>query len=205
MGRTNLRIAERVLAKGRLVALSSAPGNAEDAALIEREADAVAAALAQLWSQPAFPPRAQLRERVLAATRRDGTLDGFSDRVALLLDWPRARIASLMRSVDPADVTWVDGPGAGIRIRPLEPGPRHGSAVAGLVWCAPGSVFPEHRHHGPEWALVLAGAARNSAGEHWSVGDLVYFPAGTIHSFAIPAGGVPLLAVVVIRRGLEFL
>jgi quercetin dioxygenase-like cupin family protein len=171
---------------------------------IAAEADALAAELARLASRDAPPPPASLRERVLAAARPETALDGFAERLGQLLDWPGDRVRTLLREpLEPAGGAWIDGPATGIRLRPLEAGPRHGEAVAGLVWCEPASVFPAHRHRGPEWALVLAGHACNSGGEHWSVGDLVHQPAGSVHSFRVPGGDAPLLAAVVVRKGLE--
>lgn len=195
------------------------------------EVEDLAALLAELASRDASPAPSALRERLLASVRETAGLSGFAARMAELLDWPQEQAESLLRTssaalpalagsesgsalesgeaavpdraptaTDPPG-DWLPGPAPGICIRPVQPGPRHGVALAGLVWCAPGSVFPEHSHVGPEWALVLSGEAYDSTGAHWSVGDLVHQPAGSHHRFAIPAGGPPLLAAVVVREG----
>lgn len=199
----DLKVLELLLARGALGARIEGPRGARGNQL-EREADALGEALARLAATDAPEPPPALRERMLAATRPDALLDGFAQRMARLLDWPLARAQDLLRAgCDPRSTSWIDGPASGIRIRPLEPGPQHGPAVAGLVWCEPGSRFPAHRHRGAEWALVLSGHAVNSGGEHWSVGDRVHQPAGSAHSFAVPEGGVPLLAAVVVRGGFD--
>lgn len=204
-----IRSLERALARGARARVEPEAGVSRDRE-IEALADTLAAELAELASTPAVRPPIALRERVLAIARPESRLAGLAERFAELLDWPieRARgllaeSGSLVRD-EPRGESWIDGPGAGIRIRPLAPGARHGVALAGLVWCAPGSVFPQHRHHGPEWALVLSGEATDSGGTHWSVGDLVAQSAGSHHCFEIPGEGIPLLAAVVVRRGFEF-
>jgi quercetin dioxygenase-like cupin family protein len=195
----DLELVERALGWGELDARPSPPDRA-----LEREAAALAALLGDLAAREAAEPPRSLRERVLAAVRSGSQLDGFAPRLAALLDWPPARAEALLREgAEPAGPRWIDGPAPRIRIRPLKPGPRHGTAVAGLIWCEPGSVFPAHRHHGPELALVLSGRALNSGGERWSVGDPVLQPAGSTHSFAVPRGELPLLAAVVVRTGFE--
>jgi putative transcriptional regulator len=148
------------------------------------------------------PPDA-LRARVLAATEPGRGPEGFAPRLAELLDWSVEDALELIRAgIEPSGPAWRDGPSPEIRVRPLRAGPRHGVAIGGLVWCAPGVTFPEHLHHDEEWALILQGHARNSSGEHWSVGDLVHQPAGSAHSF-LALEGPPLLAAVVVRRGFE--
>lgn len=104
--------------------------------------------------------------------------------------------AALTRLADPA--AW----------RPVLPGfsvcsvGRVHGADLGFGRAAAGSRFPDHRHLDTEHVLVLQGSCDDSRAGWLGPGDRALHPAGTRHSFDVPAT-VPLLFAFT-ARGLEF-
>lgn len=149
---------------------------------------------------PPVEPSPDLKRRVMASITPEARFAGMTERLRSLTGLDDDRLHALLRAAeDPRGRGWTDGPGEGIRWYLFKAGPLHDHAPAALVFCEPGVTFPEHRHRGAEWALVLEGGAHDSSGGQWSLGDLVEYAAGTSHSFT--TGDTPLIAAVVAERG----
>lgn len=177
-------------------ALGPESGRRKDA-----EASRLAAELSTLAdaAEP-VPPPPRLKRRILASITEDGRFSGMNDRLVSLTGLGQSRVDELLRAArDPGGPGWTDGPGPGIRWYLFRAGPSRDEAPSALVYCDPGVTFPEHRHRGTEWALILDGRAHDSAGGEWNLGDVVEAAAGSSHSFT--TGDLPLLAAVVAQDG----
>lgn len=160
---------------------------------------ALAAALAA-EDAPPVEPSAELRGRVLASVTSEGRFAGVSERLGAVADLSGERLREILEAArDPHGPGWTDGPAPGIRWYFFRPGPARAAAAAALISCEPGVTFPEHRHRGPETALILDGAAIDSSGDRWAIGDRIEFEGGTSHSFL--TAEAPLLAAVVAEGG----
>lgn len=69
---------------------------------------------------------------------------------------------------------------AGVRLLPVEGGPRTRGAVAGFMTMECGRL-PRHRHVGSETMLVLAGEYRDEDGTVVAAGDILRKPPGSVH------------------------
>lgn len=124
-------------------------------------------------------------------------LEHRAESVAAHLGLPQARAeAALARLADPA--AWLDVlPGFSVCMLG-----KSGDADLGFARAAAGSRFPDHRHLDAEHILVLQGSCEDSRAGWLGPGDRVLHPAGTHHSFTVPAA-VPLLFAFT-SRGIEF-
>lgn len=165
------------------------------------EGRAVAEELAPLGrlAQP-VEPSTGLKRRVMESITSAGRFAGMTERLRSLTGLDEDRLHELLRAAeDPRSDGWTDGPADGIRWYLFKAGSARDHAPSALVFCEPGVTFPEHRHKGAEWALVLEGGAHDSSGGRWSLGDVVEYGPGTSHSFT--TGDAPLIAAVVAERG----
>lgn len=145
---------------------------------------------------PARSAPSVLRARLLASVRESSPFSAFVAELQQLFDLGRGVVQELLASAVSA-ASWEAGPVRGIELFHLDGGPRVAAADAGFVRMAPGTVFPLHRHLGPEVVLVLAGSYLDSSGVRYGVGDLVSLPEGSEHSFtADPVEGVVFAVVV---------
>lgn len=151
---------------------------------------------------PPVRPSGSLRERVLAATRSETSLEGYVDRLCSLLDLGAARVREILAEIgNVASDTWEASPTPGMRLLHFDGGPRVAEADCGLVHFVPGEDFPRHRHVGDEWSLILQGRVEEDDGSVSLPGDLMHRPAGSAHSFRA-VGDEPLVFAVVIFEGI---
>jgi anti-sigma factor ChrR (cupin superfamily) len=122
------------------------------------------------------------------------------DKLARLFDLTRQHTRSLL---DQLDSQWLDGPSPGIWLQHIQPGPRLAGHYAGFFRISPGTVFPAHRHLGPESMLVLEGSVRVSSGQLVGDGEVLESSAGSAHGF-IGAGDDDCTVAVVQEGGFEF-
>ena len=178
---------------------SAALPTEEGPALSEEEASTIAA-----LAHAALPisPEGSLRDRLLAGLEPGRRFVGFEARMAEVTQLPVERCRELLEQADdPTGAGWTPGPASGIRLLRFEAGVGQTEAV--LLFCEAGVVFPEHLHQGDERALLLEGSATdNATGDVWEVGDTLFAPAGSRHSFQTHEDGA-LLAVVVVETGIE--
>lgn len=131
---------------------------------------------------PATPPSATARQRLLDAIAAGGRFDDFAERVAELFDLPASKARDYLdRLDDPA--RWMVGPGHGVFMLPVRPGPRAAGTMSGFVKVAPGSEFPHHTHNGDETNIVLQGACADPDGTVYRRHMQMEFAAGSAHSF----------------------
>jgi putative transcriptional regulator len=105
-------------------------------------------------------------EKVLSRAR-SGRLAYFTQAVATLFDLSTEAAAALLERAA-RDEGWEEGPGPGVQLLTVNPGPKVPEALTALVKVAPGATFPMHPHFGPERVLVLEGGYRDSTGvEVW--------------------------------------
>ncbi len=142
---------------------------------------------------PPESPSPELRERLMASTT--GRFEGLLDRVAELWDLGRDKARALLDGV--ATAAWETSGLAGVELIHVEPGPRVAHADAGFVRFAPHTEFPHHSHKGDELQLVLEGVLVDNAGCQFRVGDRMFRPEGSSHSFVAGAeGGLIALLLV---------
>jgi putative transcriptional regulator len=148
-------------------------------------------------------PSDGLRARVLASIEPASRFEGFVARMARLFDVSEPRAREILAVADSVPGPgWVDTPLPGLRLHHFAGGPRVATADCGLVYLAPGTAFPTHRHLGREWNLVLAGSADESSGVCWFPGDLVVHETDTVHGFRAHATE-PLILAAILENGLE--
>jgi anti-sigma factor ChrR (cupin superfamily) len=143
----------------------------------------------------AVPPSPGILTALLAEVRGGARFAHFVPAVSDFFDLPPSRVTALLERVDdPA--AWMEGPGPGIQLMPVEAGPRVASAACALVRLDPGAEFPHHEHCGPEEVLVLQGSYRDAAGfEVWR-GEVSKMETGSSHSFRA-IGRMPCLCAAV--------
>jgi quercetin dioxygenase-like cupin family protein len=172
--------------------------DARDPARVD-DRDPIAATLA-LSARPAAPSGA-LRDRVLLSIATTHRFEDLEERLAELVDLPRAAAASLLLAIDSA-TAWSTGPRSGVELLHFAGGPAVASAITGLVRIAPGAEFPEHEHVGDETVLVLQGALRDSSGSEHRRGEILPMPASSVHSLRA-IGTVALIYLAVIHGGVR--
>jgi anti-sigma factor ChrR (cupin superfamily) len=140
--------------------------------------------------EPVNPPPAAL-PGLLAQVRATDRITHFAPQLAELYDLSLEQAQALITQLRGSE-GWTEGPAAGVKLFPVQTGPRVRDALAALVSLEPGSEFPSHPHLGPEKVLVLEGAYRDSSGEEYWRGELHQSAAGTQHSFRA-MGGIPCI------------
>lgn len=147
-------------------------------------------------------PGDALRRRVLAAIDPRTRFEGFVSRFAELFDLSEARSREILAEAhDPSAGSWEGAPLPGLRLLHFQGGERMTEADCGLVHIERGVRFPNHRHLGEEWTLVLAGSAEEDTGAVWLPGDLIYRDASCVHAYRVQDDEPLLIAVA--HRGIE--
>lgn len=124
----------------------------------------------------------------------------FADQLASLFDLGAARVAEVLRElVDPA--RW-EATMPGVELFHLVGGPQTAGADVGFVRVQPGTLFPTHRHGGPEDVLILQGCLRDSDGSEAGPGEQTQKAPGSEHHFTAMGDCETIFAVVVF--GIEF-
>ena len=140
--------------------------------------------------EPVKPPPDAL-PGLLQQVRATDRMTHFAAQLAELYDLSIEAAHALIAQIRSAQ-GWTEGPAAGIRLLPVNTGPRAGDALAAVVFLDSDAEFPTHPHLGPEKVLVLEGAYRDSGGAEFWRGELHQSAAGTQHSFRA-IGGIPCI------------
>jgi putative transcriptional regulator len=125
----------------------------------------------------------------------------FVEQLVELFDKPAAEIDALLSDIDNPDL-WVPGPADGVRLFPVNVGPRREGAMAAIVELMPGATFPFHPHVAEERTLIMAGGYRDSHGEEFWRGEWDIQRVSDEHSFTA-LQGVPCVAAVVLMPEIE--
>ena len=126
------------------------------------------------------PPKGALGR--MLARARGGRLSYFVSEVAELFDLSLEDAGKLLARAEGSE-GWEDGPGPGVKLMPVDAGPRVGEAMTALVKLEGGADFPHHPHLGPERVRVLEGGYRDSQGVEVWRGEVQDMAAATEHSF----------------------
>jgi anti-sigma factor ChrR (cupin superfamily) len=144
----------------------------------------------------------EARDRVLAQLQPYARFARFEAAVAELLQLSAADAAAALKRVDdPA--AWLEQ-APGVSYLPVASGPNAGFFLTGFLRVAAGMEFPEHEHLGEEITLVLQGAFEESvSGRLFRPGEPSYMPAGSRHTFRVPADGPHLVGLVTVKTGVR--
>ena len=126
------------------------------------------------------PPKGGLEKLLTRA--RDGRLSYFVSQVATLFDLTTEAARELLARAE-RNEGWEEGPGPGVLVMPVNPGPSVPEALTALVKLGPGGKFPHHPHFGPERVMVLEGGYRDSTGVEVWRGEVQDMAPGTEHDF----------------------
>jgi hypothetical protein len=169
---------------------------------VAREIDRALGALGTVLSPEVPSPAA--RSRLLAAvTTGPVRYAPFFDRLEQLFDLGRDPIVRIFERIDLVS-SWNPGPHPSVRVMHFPGGPAVANADTGLVRMPSDFVWPRHRHHGVERALILEGEYTDSDDRVYRAGDIHEMGAGSEHSFTVPRGA-PLLLAVTLFGGIEIL
>lgn len=156
-----------------------------------------------------FPANARLRKRLLMSLDPPSRYEGFVERLTALLDLDTARIRELLQVVDQAPHSpWQEGIFPGQYRLSFNAGQRLAGGDCQLVFLAPGTTVPAHRHAGDEWGFVLKGrVSRDLEGKSdvFASGDIMYNPASRVHSFKVSDESGPLVWALVAQGGTEWM
>jgi putative transcriptional regulator len=174
----------------------------DEAQTVERAVEADPGLAAELDSyfdlMPAVAPQAHVKARLLASAG-GGRFEGFSARVAKLLDVTIDRARELLGLIE-RPASWEE-PVPGVNLIHFEGGPAYAAADCGFVRVAPGCTFPWHTHRGEEVSIILSGAMRDHQGNVVSEGDELVQAEGTQHD--LTAGDEGVLYVARAMNGIE--
>lgn len=148
-------------------------------------------------------PSPALGAKLLERIRGDDRFGDLAPEVAHMFDIPEPDAHVLLRQLGD-DAAWVEGPAPGVRIMPIEGGPRIAGAFAGFVRMAPGAAYPAHLHRGTEQNLVLQGGFREDDGEETWAGEWCNKTDGSCHGF-VAVEGPDCIAAAVILGEVDFL
>lgn len=157
------------------------PVLSEELARLEKSLEAVAVGLSapgHLWRRLAG---------ALAGAKR---FEHLVPRLAELFDLDEPSARQLTEHLDDTSA-WQEGPGDGVWLIPVNPGPKWSGFITTLLKLDPGAHFPLHRHGAKEQVLLLEGGYRDDQTglEFWR-GELDERDLGTSHSFtALPGMG----------------
>jgi putative transcriptional regulator len=140
--------------------------------------------------EPVMPPAAAMTG-LLAQVRATDRMTHFAPQLAAHYDLTIEAADALIAQIREGSA-WLEGPAAGVKLMPVQTGPRFSEALAAIVYLETGAEFPEHPHLGPEDVLVLEGAYRDSGGAEFWRGEMHSSVAGTQHSFRA-IGGIPCI------------
>lgn len=111
-------------------------------------------------------------------------------------DFSEEKAWALAERFDRVDA-WEAGPAEGVRLMPVEAGPKWSGFVTAVLSVQPGAQLPFHTHGAREEVLVLEGGYRDDqAGTEFWRGALDVREAGTAHSFTAIDGPACLCASV---------
>ena len=160
-------------------------------------------ALAEVGSHcPLTSPSIDVRHRILRTIEPASRFEGFVRRLCDFLDVNSETVRKILNSIDSAGQDWSQTGFPGVLMLPFKAGNRHESSECALIWVESGSVFPNHRHLGDEWGIVLQGTAREDSGCEYNPGDIVYKKSGSSHTVSSIAN-MPLISIV-IHQGVKF-
>lgn len=142
-------------------------------------------------------PSATVREQLLESVSAGAISTRMARRLGKFFDLGRDRISELLASArDPQASPWEPIPVPGVRLLHFGGGPAVAAADCGLIYLAAGATFPEHRHKGDEWSLILQGSIEETGGRRYEVGDVGFAPAGSSHALRVVGDSDVLLAVI---------
>jgi putative transcriptional regulator len=169
-----------------------------------RELNDAIEAFAQLaLALPPEPPSPELRARILGDAQPP-RLVAMLDKLAELFDITKQKARALLARLDD-DAAWGPGPTPGSWVMFCDGGgPRVQGAFCGFVKMNASLNWPEHRHLGREYMLVLAGGFRQDDGTEVHAGQLHVMHEGTQHAFTI-FDDEPCISAAVVFGGVEFL
>jgi putative transcriptional regulator len=121
-------------------------------------------------SVPPLEPPPQVRERILEAARKPSRYTAWA-----------------------ADATWIDTGLPGVRARILAVD-RTRSLVTLMIRAEPGSVYPSHKHHGPEECLVISGSVVID-GRVLRAGDFHHADEDSVHGEITTTEGAEVLVI----------
>lgn len=117
-------------------------------------------------------------------------------RLATLFDISPDAAAALIERVD-VHSEWMEGPGQGVWLMPVDAGPKWKGYITTLLRLEPGSHLPAHTHGAEEQVLLLEGGYRDDpTGQEFWRGALDVRAAGTSHSLTALDGMACLCASV---------
>jgi len=116
-------------------------------AVPQEEADRVGRAV-EARAKGAEPGREEVRPGPTPASR-PRRLDHFCDALARFFDFDEARARHVLARIDVPE-EWMEGPGPGITVLPVETGPGAAQALASLVRLPAGVTLSAHPHVGRE-------------------------------------------------------
>lgn len=131
---------------------------------------------------PGVSPCNLARGRLLDALGEGTRFDDFSERVARLFDIPVGKAQRYLARIDDPS-RWAPGPGTGVFLLPINPGPKFEGSMSGFVKVNTGSEFPEHTHNGDEATIVLQGACKDPDGTIYRRHMDISYGRGSSHSF----------------------
>ena len=140
--------------------------------------------------EPVMPPPAAMTG-LLAQIRATDRMTHFAPQLAAHYDLTIEAALALIAQIR-GNTGWVDGLAPGLKMLPVQTGPRLQGELSAIVYLEPGAVFPDHPHLGPEDVLVLEGAYVDSSGAEYWRGEVHRSVAGTHHSFQA-IGGIPCI------------
>jgi anti-sigma factor ChrR (cupin superfamily) len=142
---------------------------------------------------PPETPSPAVLEQLLQST--GSRYEGLVAKVEKMWDLGAIRIRELFEWMKTA--SWEPSGIPGVDVLHIQPGPAAAHADAGFVRFAPGTDFPFHDHIGDELQLILDGLITDDQGVAFRVGDTMFKPVGTAHSFVVgPEGCVIALSLV---------
>ena len=133
--------------------------------------------IAEVAAADVEPPRAEVRDRLMARVRADEP------------PVPPGFVFSLAETD-----RWLPHPVPGIRMRVLSMN-RDGGYATLLLDVDPGTRFPAHHHGGAEECLVIAGSVY-TCGRRMGPGDFLHADGGTDHGELWTEEGAQVLLVV---------
>jgi predicted ChrR family anti-sigma factor len=147
-----------------------------------REAEEAVAMVA--LDLPPETPSPRVLERLLQSTQ--GQYEGLVEKLVKMWDLGADKIRELFEWMKTAH--WEPSGIPGVDVLHITPGPAV-HADSGFVRFAPGLEFPFHDHIGDELQLIMEGDMTDDQGVAFGVGDTMFKPVGTAHSFVIGKDG----------------
>jgi quercetin dioxygenase-like cupin family protein len=142
------------------------------------------------------------RNRVLAELRPYDRFARFEAAVAELLQLSNNDAATALQRIDDPSAWQEQAPG--VSYLPVSSGPNAGYFLTGFLRVHAGLEFPPHEHLGEEITFVLQGAFEESvSGALFRPGEPSYMPAGSRHTFRVPADGPHLVGLVTVKTGVR--